>query len=36
MIKLWGRSEVAKIALKRDAHTTDSELITEELKVGRC
>jgi len=36
MIKLWERCEVAKIAVKRDAHNTDSELITEELKVGRC
>jgi hypothetical protein len=34
MIKLWERCEVAKIALKRDAHNTDSELITEEVKVG--
>nr|CAB3487308.1 unnamed protein product [Digitaria exilis] len=33
MIKLWERCEVAKIAIKRDAHNTDSELITEELKV---
>ncbi|CAD6263445.1 unnamed protein product [Miscanthus lutarioriparius] len=32
MIKLWERCEVAKIAVKRDAHNTDSELITEELK----
>lgn len=32
MIKLWERCEVAKIALKRDAHNTDSELITEEVK----
>ncbi|KXG26492.1 CRM-domain containing factor CFM2, chloroplastic isoform X2 [Sorghum bicolor] len=32
MIKLWERCEVAKIALKRDAHNTDSELITEEIK----
>nr|CAB3484779.1 unnamed protein product [Digitaria exilis] len=32
MIKLWERCEVAKIAIKRDAHNTDSELITEELK----
>jgi hypothetical protein len=35
MIKLWERCEVAKIAIKRDANNTDSELITEELKVGR-
>lgn len=32
MIKLWERCEVAKIAIKRDANNTDSELITEELK----
>ncbi|KAK8448961.1 hypothetical protein SEVIR_7G136000v4 [Setaria viridis] len=32
MIKLWERCEVAKIAIKRDAHNTDSELVTEELK----
>ncbi|CAN6235278.1 unnamed protein product [Urochloa humidicola] len=33
MIKLWERCEVAKIAMKRDAHNIDSELITEELKA---
>ncbi|CAN6239755.1 unnamed protein product [Urochloa humidicola] len=32
MIKLWERCEVAKIAIKRDAHNIDSEIITEELK----
>ncbi|CAL5027018.1 unnamed protein product [Urochloa decumbens] len=32
MIKLWERCEVAKIAIKRDAHNIDSELVTEELK----
>ncbi|KAG2566742.1 hypothetical protein PVAP13_7NG246600 [Panicum virgatum] len=32
MIKLWERCEVAKIAIKRDANKTDSELVTEELK----
>ncbi|KAL6652599.1 hypothetical protein ACP70R_011524 [Stipagrostis hirtigluma subsp. patula] len=32
MIKLWERCEVAKIAIKRDAHNIDSVLISEELK----
>ncbi|TVT98342.1 hypothetical protein EJB05_56346, partial [Eragrostis curvula] len=32
MIKLWERCEVAKIAIKRDAHNIDGVLISEELK----
>ncbi|KAL6845849.1 hypothetical protein ACP4OV_024424 [Aristida adscensionis] len=32
MIKLWERCEVAKIAIKRDAHSIDSVLVSEELK----
>jgi len=33
MIKLWERCEVAKIAIKRDAHNIDGVLISEELKA---
>jgi hypothetical protein len=36
MIKLWERCEVAKIAMKRGSHCIDSELVSEELKVGSC
>ena len=36
MIKLWERCEVAKIAMKRGPYFIDSELVSEELKVGRC
>jgi hypothetical protein len=34
MIKLWERCEVAKIAMKRGSRCIDSELVSEELKVG--
>jgi hypothetical protein len=33
MLKLWEICEVAKIAIKRDAHNIDGMLISEELKV---
>ena len=36
MIKLWERCEVAKIAMKRVSQCIDIELVSEELKVGRC
>ena len=33
MIKLWERSSIAKIALKRGVQLTTSERLVEELKV---
>ena len=33
MIKLWERSSIAKIALKRGVQLTTSERMAEEIKV---
>lgn len=34
IIKLWERCEIAKIAVKRGVQNTNSELMSEELKVS--
>ena len=34
MVKLWERSAIAKIAIKRGVHNTCNERMAEELKVG--
>lgn len=36
MIKLWERSSIAKIALKRGVQLTTSERMAEDLKVTQC
>lgn len=33
MVKLWERSAIAKIAIKRGVHNTCNERMAEELKV---
>lgn len=33
IVKLWEKCEIAKIAIKRGAQNTNSELMAEELKV---
>lgn len=35
MVKLWERSSIAKIALKRGVQLTTSERMAEDLKVTR-
>lgn len=35
MVKLWEKSEIAKIAIKRGAQNTNSDMMAEELKVGK-
>lgn len=34
MVKLWERSAIAKIAIKRGVHNTCNERMAEELKVN--
>lgn len=35
IVKLWEKSEIAKIAVKRGVENTNSELMAEELKVNK-
>lgn len=36
VVKLWERSEIAKIAVKRGVQNTNHERMGEELKVCNC